>query len=148
MAHQAPTVVVPSTARLGLSSDLVACLQSADNPIMQQLGSYLSAMDAETVDLRRRLAASEEKARLNVITRSVVFLLSTTNVGRWHMCLTHLFFRITERAIRVYFKNLDWDAATPEERASILSSRRTPEVWQLQDLHSQYARLRLPDSSR
>jgi len=48
-----------------LSSELFNSLQHADDPLMQQLGSFLSASVAETANLRRRLAASEEKARIN-----------------------------------------------------------------------------------
>ena len=52
-----------------LSLELFNSLQHADDPLMQQLGSFLSASVAETADLCRRLAASEEKARINQMVR-------------------------------------------------------------------------------
>ena len=69
-----------------LSSDLFASLESADDPLMQQIGSLLSAQQAKNDDLEKRLATSDENARSTtwyVITRSVVFLLSTTIVITW-----------------------------------------------------------------
>ena len=39
-----------------LSSELLNSLQHADDPLMQQLGSFLSASVSETADLCRRLA--------------------------------------------------------------------------------------------
>ena len=36
----------------------------ADDPLMQQLGSLLSAQQAKNDDLETRLAASQEKARI------------------------------------------------------------------------------------
>ena len=52
-----------------LSSELFNSLQHAGDPLMQQLGSFLSASVAETTNLRWRLAASEEKARINQMVR-------------------------------------------------------------------------------
>ena len=52
-----------------LSTVLFNSLQSADDPLMQQLGSFLSATVAETADLRKRLAASEEKAKISQMVR-------------------------------------------------------------------------------
>ena len=73
-----------------LSSKLLNSLQHADDPLMQQLGSFLSASVAETADLRRRLGASKEKARINQMVRDYEGL-SITIVGRWRMYLLRSF---------------------------------------------------------
>ena len=86
---------------------------------MQQLGSFLSASVAETADLRKRLVASEEKARINQMVcdygeRGV----STFHHDRWQMA--HVFQQlilphIVDRPTRVYYEKLDWDEAEPQE---------------------------------
>ena len=48
-----------------LSLELIDSLKRVDDPVMQHLGSFLSATAAETAELRKRLAASEERARIN-----------------------------------------------------------------------------------
>ena len=66
-----------------LSSEFFANL---DDPVMQQFGSFMQQLQAKNDDLKKRLAASEEKARITrwyVITRSLVFLLSTTIAIKW-----------------------------------------------------------------
>ena len=67
-----PRVDTPGAARSGgggrapeLSLELFNSLQHVDDPLMQQLGSFLSSSIAETADLCRRLAASEEKVTIN-----------------------------------------------------------------------------------
>ena len=72
-----PRVDIAGAARSGgggrapkLSSELSDSLQRADDPLMQQVGSFLSASVAETADLRRRLVVSEEKARINQMVRN------------------------------------------------------------------------------
>ena len=73
-----------------LSSELLNSLQHADDPIMQQLGSFLSATVAETATLRRRLAVSEEKARINQMVRDYEERgISTFHHDRWQMA--HVF---------------------------------------------------------
>ena len=52
-----------STTELNL--EFFANLMNADDPVMQQLGSLLSAEQAKNDDLEKRLAASEEKARIS-----------------------------------------------------------------------------------
>ena len=42
---------------------------NADDPVMQQLGSSLSAQKAKNDDLEKGLAASEEKARITQMVR-------------------------------------------------------------------------------
>ena len=86
---------------------------------MQQLGSFLSASVAETADLRGRLAASEEKARINQMVRDYEeHGVSTFHHDRGQMA--HVFHQIilphiVDRPTHVYFKNLDWNEAEPEE---------------------------------
>ena len=102
-----------------LSSELLNSLQHADDPLMQQLGSFLSATVAETATLRRRLAASEEKARINQMVRDYEERgVSTFHHDREQM--RHVFRQtilphIVDRSTRVYYENLDWDQAEPEE---------------------------------
>ena len=102
-----------------LSLELLNSLQHADDPLMQQLGSFLSATVAETATLRRRLAASEEKARINQMVRDYEERgVSTFHHDREQM--RHVFRQtilphIVDRSTRVYYENLDWDQAEPEE---------------------------------
>ena len=94
-----------------LSSELFDSLQRADDPLMQQLGSFLSASVAETADRRRCLAVSEEKARINQMVRDYEERgISTFHHDRWQMA--HAFKQIilphiVDRPTRVYFENLD-----------------------------------------
>ena len=77
---------------------------NADDPIMQQLRSFLSAQQAKNDDPEKRLAASEEKARISqmvVIPRSVVFRLSITIVIKWLMYETIILPHITDRSTHV-----------------------------------------------
>ena len=102
-----------------LSSELLNSLQHADDPLMQQLGSFLSASIAETANLRRRLAASEEKAKINQMVRDYEGRgVSTFHHDRGQM--KHVFRQtilphIVDRSTRVYYENLDWDQADPGE---------------------------------
>ena len=70
-------------------------------------------------DLRRRLAASEEKARTNQMVRDYEERgVSTFRHDRGQMA--HVFHQIilphiVDRPTRVYFENLDWNEAEPEE---------------------------------
>ena len=102
-----------------LSSELFDSLQRADDPLIQQLGSFLSASVAKTADLRRRLAVSEEKATINQMVRDYEERgVSTFHHDRWQMA--HVFKQIilphiVDRPTRVYFENLDWGEAEPEE---------------------------------
>ena len=92
-------------------SELLNSLQHADDPLMQQLGSFLSATVAETATLRRRLAASEEKARINQMVRDYEERgVSTFHHDREQM--RHVFRQtilphIVDRSTRVYYENLD-----------------------------------------
>ena len=78
---------------------------------MQQLGSFLSASVAETADLCRRLAASEEKAKINQMVRNYEERgVSTFHHDRGQM--RHVFRQIilphiVDRSTRVYYENLD-----------------------------------------
>ena len=78
---------------------------------MQQLGSFLSASVAETADLRKRLAALEERARINQMVHDYEERgVSTFHHDRWQMA--HVFKQIilphiVDRPTRVYFENLD-----------------------------------------
>ena len=84
---------------------------------MQQLGSLLSAQQAKNDDLQKRLATSEEKARINQMVRD--------HEGRGvstfhHNHMAHVFEsmilpHITDRSTPVYFESFDWGAAEPEE---------------------------------
>ena len=66
MAHQVQSGPVgPTAPPPELSSDIYESLLSADDPLMQQLSSLLSAQRTKNDDLEKRLAASEEKARIN-----------------------------------------------------------------------------------
>ena len=102
-----------------LSTVLFNSLQSADDPLMQQLGSFLSATVAETADLRKRLAASEEKARISQMVRDYEERgVSTFHHDRWQMA--HVFEQIiapniVDRSTHRYFEKLDWGEAEPEE---------------------------------
>ena len=93
------------------SSELFDSLQRADDPLMQQLGSFLSAYVAETADLHRRLAASEERARINQLLRNYEERgVSTFHHDRWQMAyvFTQLILpHIVDCPTRVYFENLD-----------------------------------------
>ena len=86
---------------------------------MQQLGSFLSASVAETADLRRRLAVSEEKARINQMVRDYEERgVSTFHHDRGQ--IAHVFAQIilphiVDHPTRVYYENLDWTEAEPEE---------------------------------
>ena len=86
---------------------------------LQQLGCFLSASAAKTADLRRRLAASEEKAKINQMVRDYKERgVSTFHHDRWQMA--HVFKQIilphiVDRPTRVYFENLDRGEAEPEE---------------------------------
>jgi hypothetical protein len=77
---------------------------------MQQLGSFLSASVAETADLRRRLAALEENARINQMVRDYEGRgVSTFHHDRGQM--QHVFRQIilphiVDRSTRVYYENL------------------------------------------
>ena len=86
---------------------------------MQQLGSFLSASVAETAYLRRRLAASEEKARINqMICDYEERGVSTFHHDRWqkaHVFKQIILPHIVDRPTCVYFKNLDWGESEPEE---------------------------------
>ena len=78
---------------------------------MQQLGSFLSASVAETAYIPKRLAASEEKARINQMVRDYEERgVSTFHHDRWQMA--HVFKQIilphiVDCPTRVYFENLD-----------------------------------------
>ena len=124
--HTSPRVNTASAACSGeggrapeLSSELFDSLERADDLIMQQLGSFLSASLAETADLRKRLAASEERARINQMVRDYEeHGVSTFHHDRWQMA--HVFNQIilphiVDRSTRVYLENLDWGEAEPEE---------------------------------
>ena len=86
---------------------------------MKQLGSFLSASVAETADLCQRLAAPEEKARINQMVRNY----EERGVSTFHHdCgqMVHVFTQIIlphiiDRPTRVYYENLDWNEAEPEE---------------------------------
>ena len=57
---------------------------------MEQPGSFLSASVAETADLRKRLAVSEEKAMINQMVRDYKERgVSTFHHDRWRMA--HVF---------------------------------------------------------
>ena len=94
---------------------------NADDPLMQQLGSFLSAQQAKNDDLEKCLAAFKEKARINQMVcdyeeRGV----STFHHDRYQ--LAHVFEsvilpHITDRSLRVYYENLDWGTAEPKELA-------------------------------
>ena len=43
---------------------------NADDPVMQQLGPFLSAEQAKNDDLEKRLAASKGKAKINQMVRA------------------------------------------------------------------------------
>ena len=92
---------------------------------MQQLGSILSAQQAKNDDPEKRLAASKEKARINQMVRDhEERSVSTFHHNRYHMA--HVFEsiilpHITDRAIRVYYQNLDWSVAEPDELAQAFS---------------------------
>ena len=93
---------------------------------MQQLGSFLSASVAETADLCRRLAVSEEKARINQMVRDYEERgVSTFHHDRGQMA--HVFTQIilphiVDRPTRVYYENLDWNEAEPEELGRVFPS--------------------------
>ena len=78
---------------------------------MQQLGSFLSASVAETADLRRRLAASEEKVGINQMLSDYEERgVSTFHHDRGQM--QHVFRQIilphiVDCSTRVYYENLD-----------------------------------------
>ena len=80
--------------------------------LMQQLGSFLSASVAETADLRKRLAVSEEQARINQMVRDYKERgVSTFHHNRWQMAhaFNHIILpHIVDRPTRVYFENLNW----------------------------------------
>ena len=88
---------------------------------MQQLGSLLSAQQAKNDDLEQRLAAFEEKARINqTVCDHKERRVSTFHHDNYHMA--HVFEsiilpHITDHAIPVYYENLNWGAAKLEELA-------------------------------
>ena len=89
---------------------------------MQQLGSFLSASVAETADLCKRLAVSEEKDRINQMVRDYEERgVSTFHHDRSQMA--HVFKQIIlphiiNRPTRFYFENLDW--VRPSPRSSVV----------------------------
>ena len=91
-----------------LSSEFFANL---DDPVMQQLGSFMQQLQAKNDDLEKRLAASEEKARINQMVRDHEERgVSTFHHDRCQMA--HVFEmlvlpHISDRSTRVYYKNLD-----------------------------------------
>ena len=61
--------------------------------MMQQLGPYLLAKDAETADLRKRLAASKERAKINqMVCDHEERGVSTFHHNHWRMYSMFLFF--------------------------------------------------------
>ena len=107
-----------------LSSELFNSLQHADDPLMQQLGSFLSASVAETADLCRRLAASEEKAKINQMVRDYKERgVSTFHHGRGQMA--HVFAQIilphiVDRPTRVHYENLDSTEMRPSPKSLVV----------------------------
>ena len=94
-----------------LSWDVFASLMRADDLVMQQLGSSLLAQQARNDDLKKHLAASEEKARINQMVRDHEGRgVSTFHHDRYQMA--HVFEmlvlpHISDRSTRVYYENLD-----------------------------------------
>ena len=82
-----------------------------DDPVMQQLGSFMQQLQAKNDDLEKRLAASEEKARINQMVRDHEERgVSTFHHDRCQMA--HVFEmlvlpHISDRSTRVYYENLD-----------------------------------------
>ena len=93
----------------------------SDDPLMQQLGSLLSAQQPKNDDLEKRLAASEEKVRINQMVRDHEECgVSTFHHSCYHMA--HVFESIipphmTDRSLRVHFENLDEGTAELKELA-------------------------------
>ena len=113
-----PRVDTASAARSGgggcapeLSSELFDSLHRANDPLMQQMGSFVSASVAETADLCERLVVSEEKARINQMVRDYEERgVSTFHHNRWQMAhvVKQIILRhIVDRQTCVYFENLD-----------------------------------------
>ena len=86
---------------------------------MQQLGSFLSASVAETADLCWHLAALEEKARSNQMVRDCKergVLTFHHDCGQMAYVFHQIILpRIVDCPTRVYFENLNWNEAEPEE---------------------------------
>ena len=88
---------------------------------MQQLGSFMKQLQAKNDDLEKRLAASEEKARISQIVcdheerGDLLFHHDRYQMAQLFesLILPH----ITNRATRVYYEILDWGTAKPKELA-------------------------------
>ena len=108
-----------------LSLDVFASLMRADDPLMQLLGSLLSAQQAKNDDVEKLLATFKKKARINQMVRDHKERgVSTFHHDCYHMA--HVFEsiilpHITDRSIHVYSENLDWGIAEPEELARAFS---------------------------
>ena len=81
-----------------------------DDPVMQQLGSFMQQLQAKNDDLEKRLAA-EKKTRINQMVRDHKERgVSTFHHDRYQMA--HVFEmlvlpHISDRSTRVYYENLD-----------------------------------------
>ena len=82
---------------------------NADDPLIQQLGSFLSAQQAKNDVLEKHLAASEEKARINQMVHDHEERgVSTSHYDRYQMA--HVFEsiilpHITDHATCVYYSS-------------------------------------------
>ena len=95
---------------------------------MQQLGSFMQHLQAKNDDLEKRLAGSEERAKINKMVRDHEERgVSTFYHDRYQMA--HVFEmlvlpHISDRFTRLYYENLDKGTTEPQARLCFLSSRQ------------------------